>query len=616
MADSSAPAPAPPTEEVANLHLDEVTGERVSKTELKKRQKQRAKEADKAAKAAAAPPKATSSKPKNNAGQEEDLNPNQYFEIRSRQVNDLLQTPETNPYPHKFQVTYEDDVTFHKDYEHLKPGEIIEDKELSIAGRIYSIRASGAKLIFYDIRTAADTRSIGIQLQVVCQAQWAKKDGVPFEKQHLNLRRGDVIGITGYPGRTNPKNKETGELSIFATQVQLLSPCLHMLPGVKFPFSDAEQRARMRYLDLLWNDRSREALWQRSRMVRFIRDFFHERRFIEVETPMMHAIAGGATALPFITHHNDLDIDMFMRVAPELFLKKMIVGQFGKVFELGKNFRNEGVDLTHNPEFTSCEFYWAYADVYDVMALTEELVSSLVKELTGSYMTKFITQHGEVLEVNWEAPWRRIEMIPELERTTGEKFPPYEELHTDATNEFLQKVCKKMNVECPPPLTNARMIDKLTGEFIESQCVNPTFIMEHPQMMSPLAKYHRSKKGLCERFEAFVCRKEIANAYTELNNPFDQRLRFEEQARQKAQGDDEAQLVDESFLNSLEYGLPPTGGWGLGIDRLAMFITNNYSIREVLAFPFLREDKSAPKEKFAAEVVDVQPLPEEGIPHK
>lgn len=461
--------------------------------------------------------------------------------------------------------------------------------------------------------------SIGTKIQIVCQAQLVKDGSLSFEKQHENIRRGDVIGIIGHAGRTNPKTRaaegsEGGTVSIFASEIVLLSPCLHMLPSVKFPFADAEQRARMRYLDMLWNDRTREVLWQRSRMVRYIRDFFHERRFIEVETPMMHAIAGGATALPFITHHNDLDIDMYMRVAPELFLKKMIVGQFGKVFELGKNFRNEGVDLTHNPEFTSCEFYWAYADCYDVMNLTEELVSGLVKDLTGSYKTKFTTQHGEVYDVNWEAPWRRVEMIPELEKATGEKFPPFEELHTDETNQFLRKVLKKMNVECTPPLTNARMIDKLTGEFIESTCVNPTFILEHPQMMSPLAKYHRSKKGLCERFEAFVCKKEICNAYTELNNPFDQRLRFEEQARQKDQGDDEAQLVDESFLNALEYGLPPTGGWGLGIDRLAMFITNNYAIREVLAFPFLREEKNqSSKEKFAAELVDIQPLPVEGI---
>ncbi|CAP66778.1 uncharacterized protein PODANS_4_7220 [Podospora anserina S mat+] len=619
MADS-APAPAPPTEEVANLHLDEVTGEKVSKTELKKRQKQRQKEAEKAKKAAAAPPKASSGKPKNAAGQEEaDLNPNQYYEIRTRHVNELLKNPETNPYPHKFQVTY-DDYKFHDEFKHLKSGEDDKNTEIRIAARIYNKRASGSKLIFYDVRTSADTKSIGTQIQIVCQAQLVAEGAPSFEQQHENIRRGDVIGIIGYAGRTNPKNRlaegKEGELSIFATEIKLLSPCLHMLPSVRFPFADAEQRARMRYLDMLWNDRSRETLWQRSRMVRYIRDFFHERRFIEVETPMMHAIAGGATALPFITHHNDLDIDMYMRVAPELFLKKMIVGQFGKVFEMGKNFRNEGVDLTHNPEFTSIEFYWAYADMYDLMNITEELVSSLVKHLTGGYVTKFTNQHGEEYTVNWEAPWRRVEMIPALEEATGEKFPPSEELHTDETNAFLQRVCKKMGVECPPPLTNARMIDKLTGEFIEETCVNPTFILEHPQMMSPLAKYHRSKKGLCERFEAFVCKKEIANAYTELNNPFDQRLRFEEQARQKDQGDDEAQLVDESFLNALEYGLPPTGGWGLGIDRLAMFLTNNYSIREVLAFPFLREEKNGPKQPFAAELANVEPMPEEGIPHK
>jgi lysyl-tRNA synthetase class 2 len=421
----------------------------------------------------------------------------------------------------------------------------------------------------------------------------------------------------GYPGRTAPKKQlelgKQGELSIFATEVKLLAPCLHMLPTEHYGFKDHDQRFRMRYLDLLFNDSSREVLWKRSKMIRYIRDFFNDRNFLEVETPMMTAIPGGATALPFVTHHNDLNIDMYMRIAPELFLKMLIVGGFEKVFELGKNFRNEGIDLTHNPEFTSCEFYAAYWDVYDVMNITEELVSGIVKHLTGGYKTKFTNQHGETYDVNWEAPWKRIEMIPELERISGEKFPPYDEMHTEATGEFLKGILKKMNVECPPPLTNARMLDRLVGEFIEEQCINPTFIMEHPQMMSPLAKYHRSKKGLCERFEAFVCKKEIANAYTELNNPFDQRLRFEEQARQKAQGDDEAQMVDENFLTSLEYSLPPTGGWGLGIDRLVMFLADKYSIREVQAFPFMKDERSGGKDKFAAEVVGVEPMPEEGI---
>jgi lysyl-tRNA synthetase class 2 len=524
--------------------------------------------------------------------------------------------PTLNPYPHKFQANY-DHSKFFDEFGHFKSGESDKNKEIRVAGRIYNIRTSSSKLIFYDLRTAADTRHIGQHIQVVCQAQEAAEGGIPFEKQHEALRRGDVIGIVGYPGRTAPKKQlelgKQGELSIFATEVKLLAPCLHMLPTEHYGFKDHDQRFRMRYLDLLFNDSSREVLWKRSKMIRYIRDFFNDRNFLEVETPMMTAIPGGATALPFVTHHNDLNIDMYMRIAPELFLKMLIVGGFEKVFELGKNFRNEGIDLTHNPEFTSCEFYAAYWDVYDVMDITEELVSGIVKHLTGGYKTKFTNQHGETYDVNWEAPWKRIEMIPELERISGEKFPPYDEMHTEATGEFLKGVLKKMNVECPPPLTNARMLDRLVGEFIEEQCINPTFIMEHPQMMSPLAKYHRSKKGLCERFEAFVCKKEIANAYTELNNPFDQRLRFEEQARQKAQGDDEAQMVDENFLTSLEYSLPPTGGWGLGIDRLVMFLADKYSIREVQAFPFMKDERSGTKDKFAAEVVGVEPLPEEGI---
>jgi len=287
-----------------------------------------------------------------------------------------------------------------------------------------------------------------------------------------------------------------------------------------------------------------------------------------------------------------------------------------RVYELGRQFRNEGIDLTHNPEFTTLEFYWAYSDVHDLMDVAEELVSGLVKHITGGYETTFHTQAGEVYNVNWQAPWRRVEMIPALEEATGEKFPPGDQLHTEETNEFLKNVLKKTEVECTPPLTNARMLDKLVGEFIEETCINPTFITGHPQMMSPLAKYHRQYSGLCERFEAFVCKKEIVNAYTELNDPFDQRLRFEEQANQKAQGDDEAQLIDETFCTSLEYGLPPTGGFGMGIDRLVMFLTDNYSIKEVLTFPFMKDDSSKSGEKdakLAAEVVGIEPIPEEDV---
>ncbi|KAL8988438.1 MAG: hypothetical protein Q9177_002493 [Variospora cf. flavescens] len=597
-------AEAGAADQVANLHLDEVTGEQVSKSELKKRQKQRQLEDKKREKAAAAPPKPKAQKSEEE--EESQLTPNQYYEIRCRKIQQLRQSKAPNPYPHKFKVTT-DLRDFLKRYESIKTGEHLKDVEVRLGGRIYTKRASGTKLVFYDIRAE------GVKVQVMCQAQEAAGEA-PFEQQHEHLRRGDIIGIVGYPGRTAPRNRPEGELSIFAREIILLTPCLHQIPSEHYGFKDQEQRYRQRYLDLIMNDNSRNVFLTRSKMITYIRRYFDEKDFVEVETPMMNAIAGGATAKPFVTHHNDLDMNLFMRVAPELYLKMLIVGGLERVYELGRQFRNEGIDLTHNPEFTTCEFYMAYADVYDIMDITQDLVSGLVKHVTGSYQTTFHTQTGEEYQVNWEKPWKRIDMIGALEEACGEKFPPGEELHTAATNDFLKRMLKKMNVECTPPETNARMLDKLVGEFIEETCINPTFITGHPQMMSPLAKYHRDRPGLCERFEAFVCKKEIVNAYTELNDPFDQRLRFEEQARQKDQGDDEAQMVDENFCTSLEFGLPPTGGWGMGIDRLVMFLTNNYSIKEVLAFPFMKEEANQGKEKKpAAEVVGIKPEVEEGI---
>ncbi|KAI4284734.1 MAG: hypothetical protein L6R38_001190 [Xanthoria sp. 2 TBL-2021] len=593
-------------DQLANLHLDEVTGEKISKSELKKRQKQRTLEEKKKEKAAAAPSKPKPEKTASAEEEESQLTPNQYFEIRSGKIQKLRQSKAPNPYPHKFKVTT-DLRDFLPRYESLKTGEHLKDVEIRVGGRIYTKRASGTKLVFYDIRAE------GVKIQVMCQAQEAT-GGVPFEQQHEHLRRGDIIGIVGYPGRTAPRNRPDGELSIFAREIILLTPCLHQIPSEHYGFKDQEQRYRQRYLDLIMNDISRNVFLTRSKMITYIRRYFDERDFVEVETPMMNAIAGGATAKPFVTHHNDLDMNLFMRVAPELYLKMLIVGGLERVYELGRLFRNEGIDLTHNPEFTTCEFYMAYADVYDIMDITEDLVSGLVKHVTGSYQTTFHTQTGEEYNVNWEKPWKRIDMMGALEKACGEKFPPGEELHTTETNEFLKRILKKMKVDCTPPQTNARMLDKLVGEFIEETCVNPTFITGHPQMMSPLAKYHRDRPGLCERFEAFVCKKEIVNAYTELNDPFDQRLRFEEQARQKDQGDDEAQMIDENFCTSLEYGLPPTGGWGMGIDRLVMFLTDNYSIKEVLTFPFMKEEQHSGKDKkTAAEVVGIKPEVEEGI---
>jgi len=493
-------------------------------------------------------------------------------------------------------------------YSDLKTGEQRPEVEIRLGGRIYTKRASGSKLIFYDLK-AWQTK-----IQIMCQAQEASGP-MTFEQQHMHIRRGDIVGIIGYPGRTAPRNRDTGELSIFAKEIVLLAPCLHQIPSDHYGFKNKDQRYRQRYLDLIMNDDVVDIFIKRDMILSYLREYFRERKFIEVDTPMLNAMAGGATAKPFITHHNELDMELTLRVAPELPLKKLIVGNIPRVFEIGKNFRNEGIDLTHNPEFTSCEFYWAFADYHDVLEMTEDMVSGLVKRIFGTYETVFHTQDEQEYHVNWAKPWRRVEMMSALEEACGEKFPAAHELHTEETNKFLKRMLEKTKVECSPPQTNARMLDKLVGEFIEETCINPTFITGHPEMMSPLAKWHRDKPGLCERFEAFVCKSEIVNAYTELNDPFTQRERFEEQARQKAQGDAEAQMLDEDFVRALEYGLPPCGGWGMGIDRLVMYLTDHYSIKEVIAFPFMKDEQGRDK-KQADEVAEVRPGGEMRIPQR
>eukprot|EP00917_Polyrhabdina_sp_WS-2016_P013450 GHVP01029560.1.p1 GENE.GHVP01029560.1~~GHVP01029560.1.p1 ORF type:complete len:580 (-),score=122.83 GHVP01029560.1:4303-5790(-) len=494
--------------------------------------------------------------------------------MRTAMINDKV-SKGINPYPHKFHVSDSIKSLIEK-YSDVPVGEHLKETDHKIAGRVMTIRESSSKLVFIDIQCDQ------VKLQSVIQDDLYKGSmSVDME----NVKRGDIVGIEGHIGKT-----KKGELSIFAERLSLLAPSLRMHPETHFGLKNQETRYRQRYLDLIINKENVEIFQKRAKIISYIRRFLDERDFLEVETPMMDSLCGGASARPFITHHNDLGINLFMRVSPELFLKKLIVSGLDRVYEIGKQFRNEGIDLTHNPEFTTCEFYAAYADYHDLIDMTEEILSGMVKEICGTTKVSYNMGDGTVYEIDFSGPFEKFDMIPELEKCLGVKFPCASTFESEEFSTFLSDICVKNSIECANPRTAARLLDKLVGEYIEPRCINPTFIINHPLIMSPLAKAHRSTPGITERFELFVATKEVCNAYTELNDPLDQRRRFMQQARDKDAGDDEAQALDESFCVALEYGLPPTGGWGMGIDRLVMFLTNTQNIKEVLLFPAMKPE--------------------------
>lgn len=496
-------------------------------------------------------------------------------EIIRRQSLKELEKLGIDPYPaDKYEVN-----TTAKQILESFPKDEDQFQNVSISGRIMSRRIMGAAA-FAEIQDSTGKIQLYFKRDEICPGEDKTMYNIVF-KRHLDI--GDIIGVKGYVFTT-----KMGEITIHVKSYTLLAKSLKPLPVVKEKegktwdaFKDPEQRYRQRYLDLIVNPQVKETFIKRARLVNSMRSFLDNKGYLEVETPILQPLYGGAAARPFKTHHNSLDMTLYLRIANELYLKRLIVGGYDGVYEFSKDFRNEGMDRFHNPEFTQMELYVAYKDYEWMMDLVEEMVEQIALDLHGSTKIKLNDK-----EIDFKRPWKRYSMFEIIEEYTGVKIDGMSE------NE-LADFAKKAGVDVDPSMGKGKLIDEIFGEVCEPNLIQPTFITDYPVEMSPLAKKHREKKGLVERFEAICNGKEICNAFSELNDPLDQRKRFEEQLELGKRGDDESMVLDEDFLRALEYGMPPTAGLGIGIDRLAMIMTNSDSIQDVLFFPQMRPEKKS-----------------------
>ena len=491
-----------------------------------------------------------------------------------------------NPYP---QAAYEVNVTTKEIADQFDDNDLTRFENISIAGRLMSRRIMGSAS-FGELQDAHGRIQLYINRDEICPGEDKTMYNIVFKKL---LDIGDFIGVKGFVFRT-----KMGEISIHVKEMTVLCKSLRPLPIVKEKdgvtydaFSDPELRYRMRYVDLVVNKNIKNIFITRTKIINSIRNFFNENGYLEVETPVLQPIPGGAAARPFITHHNTLDIPLYLRIANELYLKRLIVGGFDGVYEFSRNFRNEGMDRTHNPEFTALEIYVAYKDYLWMMDFTEAMIERCVTEVLGTHT---ITVGDK--EISFKRPFKRITMTDAIKENTGIDINGMDEIQ-------LREVCKKLDVEVNDAMGKGKLKDEIFGAKCEGNYIQPTFITDYPVEMSPLCKRHRDNPELTERFELMVNGKELANAYTELNDPIDQRARFEEQMHLSERGDDEAMFIDQDFLRALEYGMPPTSGLGIGIDRFVMLLTEQQSIQEVLLFPQMRPEKikkTASKEDFMA----------------